>query len=599
MAVRTLTTSDLVAAIERVTGRAGRRSGRNTRLLCPAHDDHDPSLDVAEGDDGRPLVQCRSHGCSFRDVVEAAGLSVEEFADADDEWTPHGAAIAVYDYVDERGDLLFQVLRTRGKQFPQRRPDPTSKSGWRWKLDDVERVPYRLPQILSEARSEGVVYVVEGEKDADALARGGVVATCNPGGAGKWRRAYDHWFAGLARVVVICDDDAAGHAHARLVARSLRESLDEAGCEVELRRPAVGKDVSDHLNAGLGVADLLTLEGDDDSLLRFVSMREFSNVDEASALALASDVEGGTVLPSDGFVLVYGDGGAGKTTLCVDLCCHLADGRQWLGLLTPARPLRIALVENEGPRAMFRVKLRAKLAAADWNGAGDAVFVMEEPWQELNLSDELHRDELVRALATLNVDLLVAGPLTRLGMEGAGTLADVSAFAALLADVQRRLERPLTVLLVHHENKAGRISGAWEGIPDTLIHVQAQGNGHTRVYWQKCRWSSMLHGKSHHLTWTTTGDGFEVDEREPMLTPDVALERVAEHIRAHGGCTWNELCQQVAGKRELLQQARSQLLSDGTIVNRGRGRAFSLWHADDPALEGAEGARAVTEEFPF
>jgi hypothetical protein len=31
-----------------------------------------------------------------------------------------------------------------------------------------------------------IVAVVEGEKDADSLARIGVLATCNAGGAGKW-----------------------------------------------------------------------------------------------------------------------------------------------------------------------------------------------------------------------------------------------------------------------------------------------------------------------------------------------------------------------------------------------------------------------------
>ena len=37
----------------------------------------------------------------------------------DDDWTPYGPAIAIYDYVDERGELLFQVWRTADKQFPQ------------------------------------------------------------------------------------------------------------------------------------------------------------------------------------------------------------------------------------------------------------------------------------------------------------------------------------------------------------------------------------------------------------------------------------------------------------------------------------------------
>ena len=39
-----------------------------------------------------------------------------------------------------------------------------------------------------------------------------------------------------------------------------------------------------------------------------------------------------TLIPEGGDVMVYGDGGAGKTTLCLDLACHLAAGDDWLGI---------------------------------------------------------------------------------------------------------------------------------------------------------------------------------------------------------------------------------------------------------------------------
>ena len=48
--------------------------------------------------------------------------------------------------------------------------------------------------------------------------------------------------------------------------------------------------------------------------------------------------------------MVYGDGGAGKTTLCLDLACHLAGGDEWLGI-DVAAPLSVLLIENEGPTA--------------------------------------------------------------------------------------------------------------------------------------------------------------------------------------------------------------------------------------------------------
>ena len=91
--------------------------------------------------------------------------------------------VACYDYHDEQGKLLMQVVRMEPKTFRQRRPDG---DGWSWSVKDVRLVPYRLPELV--AAPDAVVYLVEGEKDADRLASLGLVATCNAGGAGKWRK---------------------------------------------------------------------------------------------------------------------------------------------------------------------------------------------------------------------------------------------------------------------------------------------------------------------------------------------------------------------------------------------------------------------------
>src|SRR5439155_3256248 len=77
-----------------------------------------------------------------------------------------GTPEEVYRYVDESGELLFEVVRFPGKQFRQRRPD--GNGGWLWKLGETRRVLYQLPQVL-EARSSGAtIYIVEGEKDVAA-----------------------------------------------------------------------------------------------------------------------------------------------------------------------------------------------------------------------------------------------------------------------------------------------------------------------------------------------------------------------------------------------------------------------------------------------
>ena len=104
------------------------------------------------------------------------------------------------------------------KDFRQRRPD--GRGGHVWNLKDIRIVPYRLPEILEALALGEPVAIVEGEKDADRLAKLGIPATCNPGGAGKWRDEFGAIFDG-ADVIVLPDNDDAGRDHAERVAKSL------------------------------------------------------------------------------------------------------------------------------------------------------------------------------------------------------------------------------------------------------------------------------------------------------------------------------------------------------------------------------------------
>lgn len=162
---------------------------------------------------------------------------------------------ATYDYRDERGNLLFQVVRKTGKRFLQRRPDG---DGWIWQVGQVRRVPYRLAQIIA-ADPSAPVYIAEGEKDVEALVAAGHVATTNPGGAGKWSLVAEPARLALAGrdVVIVADADEPGKKHAHDVAESLRPV---ARSVVIVAAPAPHKDPADLLAAGGTVADLVPLE---------------------------------------------------------------------------------------------------------------------------------------------------------------------------------------------------------------------------------------------------------------------------------------------------------------------------------------------------
>jgi hypothetical protein len=115
--------------------------------------------------------------------------------------TSLGPIKAVFDYVDEDGKGLFQVLRFepvgKPKQFRQR----TGPDQEKWSVKGVRIVPFRLPELMNDLALWSTIFIVEGEKDVNTLRSHGIPATTNPMGAGKWRA---EWWHGMARVPEHC-----------------------------------------------------------------------------------------------------------------------------------------------------------------------------------------------------------------------------------------------------------------------------------------------------------------------------------------------------------------------------------------------------------
>ena len=159
-----------------------------------------------------------------------------------------------YDYRDERGFLLYQVVRKIPKDFRQRKPD--GAGGWIWSLGETRRVLYRLPQLLKSPTTE-LVFIVEGEKDVERLRDRAIATTCSQG-AGKWHHADDCARKALhgRHLVILADADEAGRAHAAKVAEWAKDVA--ASIRVIDLYPSRddGRDVSDWLDEGHTIDEL-------------------------------------------------------------------------------------------------------------------------------------------------------------------------------------------------------------------------------------------------------------------------------------------------------------------------------------------------------
>jgi DNA primase len=224
-------------------------AGSNIRCPLPDHEDQNPSFGLY--DDARKF---KCHGCdrggdcielerliagcqpgeAIKRLAEKTGLRTEGHAKT---------MVAAYDYHNETGKLVFQVVRYEPKDFRQRKPD--GHGGWVWNIKGITPPLFRLSGVRSAIAAEETVYICEGEKDVETLVSFGLTATTNAGGANKWADRYTDEFRD-ADVILVPDTDEAGQKHALKLAESLQ------GVAKVLRILSIpkGKDVSEWVESG-------------------------------------------------------------------------------------------------------------------------------------------------------------------------------------------------------------------------------------------------------------------------------------------------------------------------------------------------------------
>lgn len=637
-----VTTDALIALIERHTGRNGRRTGRETVLLCPSHEgpDSTPSLNVRDGDGGYPLIQCRSQGCSAEQVLEAVGLSWSDvFGNDSEHWTPSGEPwIEVYDYVGPDGELRYQVCRTASKEFAQRQPDSSKPHGWAWNLRGVERVPFRLPQVL-EAIREGIpVWLADGEKDVKALERAGVVATCSSGGALKWPAAFTDYFRGAhVRLVVDWDPavNSAGkpHAEGQRAALAIHAKLAPVAESFELYRARDGKDAHDHLeHHGHALHDMVavTVEelrafvaeagtpaaeaaaeappaagGDEEYTprLRFLAGEAFVDQVLGKTEPLLGDGKDALMMPGS-LMLLAGIGGAGKTTLSLHMLAHWAAGLPWFGI-TVSRPIRCVVIENEGPHDPYVQKVRefaqrfeGCTCSGEPHGSGREFLAnclfMDYPWGHFSFGEPRLAEELRETVVGFDGDLVIANPLNRLGMKGAGTPEETREFLQLLTNAG--LGEDFAALLLHHLAKVNKnvplvqqVSGDWGPHPDTIMVLEAAGERRTKLSFGKVRWGDQ--GRAPLiLNWLTDPNGpvgYKVADAPAGVSESEMFERIDAFLREQSqpvGIT--AIAKGVTGQNKRKREIVERGVAQGRYATSGGARPTYWLLVDDSTTVG-------------
>ncbi len=273
-ATTTISVMDVLARLENV-----KRQGAGWTAKCPAHEDNKNSLSVGQSEDGKILLHCFA-GCQIPDILASINLNVRDIMGGDNTTAGKPVIDKIYHYNDLSGKLIYQVIRFKPKDFRQRRPYGDT---WAWglsggayvkkyndyyrvskndspenknivNLPDCPKILYRLPELVKAVSEGRTIFIVEGEKDVESLINMGFHATCNTGGAGKWKADYSQFLSG-ANIVFIPDMDDPGIKHAMQAAWLLRDTAKRMRI---LYLDGI-KDVSDWFKDGHTADELKTL----------------------------------------------------------------------------------------------------------------------------------------------------------------------------------------------------------------------------------------------------------------------------------------------------------------------------------------------------
>jgi hypothetical protein len=170
----------MVAAMKQVWGAEAcaallnkrQKSPTGWKACCPAHEDRNPSLFLADGRDGLALV-CYA-GCTYQNIVQALEARGAELSRKSEGMPSSLGALGEYhqhwDYRDSHGTVIMRVCRwNKSGGRKEIRPLIRGVEGWEWKHHPNPRPLFQLDRLANEP--EKPVIVVEGEKTAHAAQR--------------------------------------------------------------------------------------------------------------------------------------------------------------------------------------------------------------------------------------------------------------------------------------------------------------------------------------------------------------------------------------------------------------------------------------------
>jgi len=488
---------DSTETIAKALGNAKQVNG-NWLASCPVpghgrgNGDKNPSLSIKE-DNGKLLFHCHG-GCDQHSVFDAVrernllpALQRQEYSLAliKGELMTMPTLEQEWEYKDEQGETLFVKRRfktntEKGKTYSLHKVDAAGNR--KGSMTGARIVPYRLPELINAREAGRAIYLVEGEKAADALVSIGAIATTSHAGASHWPSDITQYFAG-AVVIVVPDCDLPGWKYARRVVEALLP-VAKAIRVLDLNLPELGDDAYEWVADGGDRARLAELakalpvitdisqvqppEWIEPAAIRLTTTFDPLPEEEPPILVPRQllnieswdDIEDEPVewlikdlLPRRSLVALYGPPGSFKSFVALSIAEAIATGNEWMGreVETPGAVLYICGEGFGGVGARIKAcKIYNKTPA------GTEIYVIRAALNLRSSADDF--DLLMASIKDLmertgvQFELVQIDTLARaFGAGNENNSEDMAAFIHNTGRIQRMLG--CSLMVVHHSGK--------------------------------------------------------------------------------------------------------------------------------------------------
>ena len=502
--------------------------------------DKNPSLSIDINEQGVPLFHCHG-GCSQEDVfhtIRAMHLlpELEERPDplANIKPIPRNILEQEWQYQDEDRTTVFVKQRFKigetGKTYRLYKVDADGRR--HSSLADARIVPYNLPQLLDAKTAGRNIFLVEGEKAADAITSIGMIATTAHTGAGSWPEAITEYFAG-AQVIILPDNDTPGWQYAHKAAAAILP-IAKSVKVVDLGLQGQGDDAYEFLAEGgskdklvalvkaasiITSVDQVTMPERLNPIINEVqtatpSPQDIAKEFESEPLAPAIPAKPpkqiniehwdsiqdepvrwliDKVLPVGAFTALYGPPGSFKSFIALDIAEAIATGRMWMGNEVSEQG-SVLYIAGEGFGGVGARIKACKQHHQTEDGA--PIYVIRH---QLNLRSSVEDfNALMLAVEHLVIDtgidfkLIIIDTLARaFGGGDENSASDMMQFVVTCGHIQK-IVQDAALMILHHSGKDSakgmRGSSALLGAVDTeleLIRFEDSMKGIIRIAKQK------------------------------------------------------------------------------------------------------------------